>query len=114
MEQRGIMLRALAANYPDSDLAEKLLSEYARIIGAPAPQDPVPERAIFEAGLAYEQPPTDKQVDELVHVFERTVLTEKLQQATLELRKAEAAHDAAAISALTSTCKDLSARLAQF
>jgi DNA primase len=111
VQQREMMLRALAANYPDTELANKLFSEYARIIGAPVSDEPVPERAIFEAGLAYGEPPTDTQVQELVRMFEHAVLTEKLQEATQELRRAEAAQDAAAISAFATACKDLYAKL---
>lgn len=116
-EERGIAVRALAACYPNTDLAERIHSEYARIIGTSAEGtlegtlDPLPERAIFEAGLAYGEQPSEKDVSELVRVFEHAVLTEKLQHATQELRRAEAAQDAAAIDALLATCRDLSKKI---
>ncbi len=111
VEQRRIMLLALAANYPDSDLARKVESEYTRIIGASVPAEPIPERAIFEAGLTYGEQPSEREVSELVRLFEHAVLSEKYREATQELRKAEATNDASAIRALVETCKTLSAQL---
>ncbi len=111
VEQRRIMLLALAANFPNTDLAKRVESEYYRVIGASVPAEPIPERAIFEAGLTYGEQPSETEVSELVRLFEHAVLTEKLREVTQELRKAEATHDASAITALMGSWKTLSAQL---
>jgi DNA primase len=115
--RRGEFILALAENYADKPLAESLKSEYSRIIGAvPSEPDiggqqPISERALFEAGLAYGEPPTDSEIVDLIRVFERAVLTEKLKDATNELRRAEMQKDAAAIHKFAEVCKEINTRL---
>lgn len=112
VEQRGTALLALAANFPGTDLAKRIEEAYTKTIGASVPAEPIPERAIFEAGLAYGEQPSDREISELIKLFEHAALTEKLREATHSLRRAEAAHDTAAIQTLVETCKNLSAQLA--
>jgi DNA primase len=110
--RRAEFLLAIAATYPETPLAKTLISEYSRIIGAEVPSDPPPERALFEVGLAFEQPPTDSEIQELVQSFEHAVLSEQLKEATDNLRRAELSGDVEAISQFSTLCKDLSTRLA--
>ncbi|MBA3789297.1 DNA primase [Patescibacteria group bacterium] len=112
--RRGEFLLAVAANYPDTELAEMLKNEYSRIIGASVPEEPIPERVLFEAGLSFGEPPTESAISDLVSMLERAVLAERLKDATDDLRRAELAGDATAIATLITTCKDLSSRLAVF
>jgi DNA primase len=112
---RRDMILAAIASYPDTPLAERLASEYARIIGAPPPQQlvgEVDERLLFEAGLAFGETPSETAGDDLLRMFERSVLTEGLHAATLELRRAEVVGDEGAITEAAQACKELSARLA--
>ena len=105
--RRGEFLLALAENYADNLLAETLKSEYSRIIGA-VPSEPISERALFEAGLAYGEPPTDSEIADLIRVFERAVLSEKLKENSDELRRAELQGDKNEIARLTTTHDQLS------
>jgi DNA primase len=113
-EQRTLLILAIVANYPTSTLAEKLKTEYTRIIGVTVPDEPVPERALFEAGLAYGESPSEKAADDLLHAFEKAVLVEKLQQTTEELRRAEAAGDTISFTDLLTRSKELSTAIARF
>jgi len=109
------MVLAAIASYPGTPLAERLTTEYSRIIGAPPPQNlagEVDERALFEAGLAFGETPSATAGDDLLRMFERSVLTDALQAATLELRRAEVTKDDEAITNAAQTCKELSARIA--
>jgi DNA primase len=113
--KRALVLAAIAS-YPDSELAERLISEYSRIIGAPPPQGDqligeVDERLLFEAGLAFGETPQVSAGDDLLMMFERAVLTEGLHMATGELRRAEVAGDEKAIAEAANACKELSSRL---
>ena len=78
------------ASYPDSDLAKRVESEYSRINGAPFPDLVPDERWLFEAGLTYGETPDIHSADDLLRMFEKIVLKEKLTQATQSLRLAEA------------------------
>lgn len=113
--RRDLILAAIAS-YPGTPLAERLTSEYTRIIGAPPPQETlnggVDERLLFEAGLAFGETPGEDAGDDLLKMFERSVLTESLHAATVELRRAEVVGDEAAIAEAANACKDLSARFA--
>lgn len=115
--KRDLVL-ATIASYPDTPLAERLTSEYTRIIGAPPPETEalvreVDERLLFEAGLAFGETPSEDAGDDLLRMFERSVLTEGLHAATLELRRAEVVNDQEAIAEAANACRDLSARLAK-
>jgi DNA primase len=113
--RRGELILAVAENYADLPLAETLKSEYSRIIGAVrSPLEPIPERALFEAGLAYGEPPTESEIADLIRVFERAVLTERLKEATDDIRRAELQGDADAIAKATSTYKAISVQLSSF
>jgi DNA primase len=114
IQRRGDLLLAVAASYPNTPLAEMLKTEYSRIIGAPVSDELIPERAIFEAGLAYGESPAESDLIESVREFEKQVLKEKLRDATDALRRAELSHDAEAISSAVTRYKEISVRLASF
>jgi DNA primase len=115
LESRRTMVLAVMQAYAETPLASRVKSEYARIIGAEAPQeDPVDERALFEAGLTYGETPDEHAGDEVLQMFEQALLAGKLREATQDLRAAEAAGDHEAMSAAMRACRDISARLASF
>lgn len=106
------LIRATIVSYPDTPLAKRVIAEYARIIGTlPEPHE-LPERVIFEAGLLFGEAPTETAADDLIRAFERTVLTERLDEAVKRLRFAESAKDSQQVSEALSECKDISAKLA--
>jgi DNA primase len=115
--RRGEFLLALAENYAYNPLAEILKSEYSRIIGVvPSEsdnngQEPISERALFEAGLAYGEPPTDLEIADLIRVFERAVLTERLKEATDELRRAELQGNKEGTTKFAEACRQINALL---
>jgi len=116
-ENRRNQLLALIKAYPDTPLAARIESEYARIIGAPASvladmSDSLDERALFEAELSYGEAPLETAADDLIHTFERTILMDALRESTLKLRRAEASNDSEQIRAAATECRDISARLA--
>lgn len=111
-EQRATLIHAIVANYPELAIAKRLTNEYSRITGAALPEDPPSERALFEAGLAFGESPRETDADDLVREFERAVLSEKLSDATMRLRLAEAAKNEAEILELSTLCKELSRQLA--
>lgn len=108
--RRDLILAAIKS-YPNSGLAERLGSEYARIIGAPPPEDEVDERLLFEAGLVFGETPHDRAGDDLSKMFEEAVIREGLAAATLDLRRAEVAQDEDAIRDAQQACQDLRVRL---
>lgn len=111
---RGDFLRAIVGAYPDTALAERVKSEYARITGMPFPEEDPPEGMLFEAGLALGETPSETGADEDIRRFESAVLTEAYAAATARLRAAEVAKDAAAIATATKACNDLRGRIAAF
>lgn len=108
---RELLIRAAIAAYPETALAKRLLSEYARIIG-PVPEEDIPERALFEAGLLFGETPEEHSADDILLHIERTLITNELSKATARLRQAELAKDDALIQEALASCKALSARLA--
>jgi DNA primase len=113
LEVRRAMVLAVMQAYAETPLAERLKSEYIRITGADDSLDlPVDERALFEAGLSYGETPNQHAGDDLLQMFEHTVLSAKLNEATKALRSAEAAHDDDAMTEAMRTFRELSARLA--
>ncbi len=110
---REMLVRATIHAYPDTPLAKHLKDEYARIIGAAPSEDLIPERALFEAGLLFGESPSEHSADDLIRAFERSVLTERLSDATAKLRRAESAKDDAAIKEALAVCSEVSARLAK-
>ncbi len=89
-EERASQLHAIVYAYPDSALAKHVKNEYSRINGAPFPDSVPDERWLFEAGLTYGETPDITSADDLLRLFEKIVLTEKLREATTSLRLAEA------------------------
>jgi DNA primase len=112
LEARQGQVLAALHSYAGTPLAERLSSEYARIIGAPASFDVPDERALFEAGLTYGETPDVHAGDDLLRVFEVSVLSERLKEATLRLRKAEAADEPEQIHEAAKECMEVSQRLA--
>jgi DNA primase len=112
-ESRRQLILATIASYPDTPIAEKLKNEYNRIIGAPASLEGLDERALFEAGLAYGETPTERDAEELIRVFERSALIDQLHIATQALRRAEASGDVAGIQTQSELCASISARIGQ-
>ena len=113
LKQRRDLILAAIQTYPDSELAERLKSEYNRIIGAPPPEEVVDERVLFEAGLIFGDTPDPGAATDLIYTFERLILQDALQHNTLALRRAEAANDADAIATLATTVHDLHQKLAR-
>ncbi|MDB5236946.1 MAG: dnaG [Parcubacteria group bacterium] len=115
LEVRRSMVSTVMQAYAGTPLAERLKSEYIRITGADDSLDlPVDERALFEAGLTYGETPDQHAGDELLKMFEYTVLSAKLREATQALRSAEAANDHEAMTEAMRTFRELSARMASF
>lgn len=108
---RSRLIAATILAYPDTALAKRLSFEYARITGA-TPDTDVPERALFEAGLLFGESPDETAGDDMIHALERMVLTERLAEATRELRLSESAKDDARIKEALRVCKEVSALLA--
>ncbi|MES2995064.1 MAG: DNA primase [Patescibacteria group bacterium] len=113
-ERTILQIRAIIESYPDTALAERLKNEYSRIIGAGIPDEPVPERILFESGIAFGEAPEETAADDLTRTLERAVLSERLTDATMRLRLAESANDLEAIQIVATECKDLAARLSSF
>jgi DNA primase len=111
-EHRASLLHAIWATYPETDLAKRLETEYIRINGAPFPETLPDERWLFEAGLAYGETPSETEADDLLHAFEKIVLTDELATATTRLRLAEASGDKHSIDTAAKECTELSVRLA--
>ena len=111
-DNRATQICAVIASYPELAIAKRLTNEYSRITGAALPEELPTERALFEAGLAFGESPRETDADDLLRAFERDVLSERLIDATMRLRLAEAAHNADEIAELSKTCTELSVRLA--
>lgn len=110
---RPLLIRAAIEAYAGTDLAKRLSAEYARIIGTPPADDPIPERALFEAGLLFGETPSETAGDDLLSAFERQVLTDKRSQIVRELQCAESAKDEPAIQTAAKEWASLNARLAE-
>jgi DNA primase len=113
LESRRSLIFATIKSYPDSAIAERLKSEYNRIIGAPVPIEvDLDERALFEAGLVFGEAPEADAANDLIYTFERMILMDALREATLKLRRAEASNDTDGIQAASIEARDVSNRLA--
>lgn len=110
-EHRSSLLHAIFVTYHDSPLAKRVENEYSRINGVPFPDLVPDERWLFEAGLAYGETPSESSADDLLHAFEKIVLTDELAQATTRLRLAEASGNTEQIQKSIRECSDLSAQL---
>jgi DNA primase len=118
LESRRVRILATIANYPQSALANRLINEYARIIGAPLEStDSLDvlgnERALFEAGLAFGEDPDEASADDLIHMFERAFLEDEHKKATRMLRLAEAGKDTKEIEQAIKVSRDILSRLAK-
>lgn len=111
IDSRSELIRAVISTYEGTPLAKRLQNEYARIIGTPPGDDPIPERVLFEAGLLFGEQPTEEAGNDLVRALERACLTKELDDATRQLRVAESSKDSKAIEAAMAACKAVSARI---
>lgn len=112
-EQRHQLLLATISVYEGTPLADKLKSEYNRIIGAPVSLEGLDERALFEAGLAFGETPSETAGDDLIYAFEKSVLMDELSIATTALRRAEAGAHSEEIQNAAEACARISAKLAK-
>jgi DNA primase len=115
LETRRTLILATIQAYPETPLAERLKTEYGRITGAPVDSAMIAdlgERALFEAGLAYGEMPSEDAGDELLYAFERMILRDALKDATRQLRAAESANDVEGIQKAALRCTELGARIA--
>ncbi|MGE5540749.1 MAG: DNA primase [Bacillota bacterium] len=112
-EHRATLLHAVAVTYAGTDLARRVENEYIRINGTPFPETLPDERWLFEAGLSYEETPSEHAADDLLKAFENIVLTDQLASATTRLRLAEASGNENEIKAAIEECNDLRTRLAR-
>jgi DNA primase len=109
-EIRERALAALAAAYPGTPIAELAKKEYNRIVDAPLLGE-ASEADIFAIEQAFgEDPPADAAAD-LVRAFEEAYIREAYQEKVGELRRAEAAGDAAAALAAARAVEACSLRL---
>jgi DNA primase len=67
---REDLLRAIPTCYPETPLAHKVKAEYARIVEAPLPSDPLSEAALFEAEQYFGETPGAEAADGLLREFE--------------------------------------------
>lgn len=115
LEAHRMLILGTIQAYPDSDLAKRLKSEYARITGTEADEQllsGIGERASFEAERTFGENPTEEAGTELLNTFERMILRDALKDATRQLRAAESAGQADHIRATSLRCKELSERIA--
>ncbi len=84
-------LSAIAANYPDSELAKHIQNEYARIVGIPLPEPS--ERAMFEIGIEYDELPKADAANDLINALEKSVLKKEYADALIDLRNAQISGD---------------------
>jgi DNA primase len=112
---REEQLLAVVHAYPDTPLAKRVKIEYCRITEAEQPpQVELPEQALFIVEQVFGEKPSEDAADELLYAFEEAVIREAYQGAVTNLRRAEAAGDAAAVAVAQAACAKLSARLAAF
>lgn len=112
---RAGQLFGIARAYADTPLAKRIEAEYSRITGVQALDlENVPESAVFEAEQTYGENPSAEAADELLGAFEKAVIREAYQEATMQLRRAESAGDAGAVTVAQKRCAELSAKLAHF
>ena len=112
---RSEQLLAVLHAYPGTPLAERVTSEYSRIIGAQElPPLTLPESALFFAEQTFGEDPVEEAADELLRAFEEAVIREAYQEAVANLRRAEASRDVSLVARAQKECTKLSARLAAF
>ena len=112
-ELRAEQLLAVIHAYPDTPLAERIKSRYREITEAEQLPEAVPsESVMFQMGQIFGEEPDEGAADELLRAFEEAVIREAYQEAVGDLRRAEAAGDAALIERAQKSCSQLSFRLA--
>ena len=114
-ELREEMLFAVMHAYPDTPLAERVKLEYCRITEArELPPITLTESAMFFAEQAFGENPKKEAADELLRVFEESVIREAYQESVTQLRMTEAQGDASAIADAQTMCAKISSRLSAF
>ncbi len=111
-EARRQSIAAVAVVYPETPLAERVKSEYARIVEAPLSLDGVPEPVLFRTEETFGTEPSEHAADELLNAFEEAVIREAYQEKVRELRQAEAAGDVVHVKSIEALVTKLSKRLA--
>lgn len=112
---RSETLLALLHAYPTTPLANRVKTEYLRIVEAQElPTDIPPESVLLQAEQSFGENPEEGAADELLRAFEEMVIREAYQEAVMNLRRAEAAGDAEKVETAHAECAKLSARLAAF
>ncbi|HFC10587.1 MAG TPA: DNA primase [Candidatus Kaiserbacteria bacterium] len=109
---RAEALSAIVESYPENPLAEKIQSEYSRIMGGESLPEPS-EQAIFEAGISFGENPTPEDVDDLIRAFERSWLDEQYTKALNVLRRAQVSRDTKEETRAEIACADLVKRIAE-
>jgi len=112
---REEQLLAVVHAYPETPLANRVKSEYARITEAKLlPEGALPEPVLFLAEQTFGEEPSEGAADELLRAFEEAVIREAYQEAVANLRRAEASGDSSLVADAQNRCSELSARLASF
>ncbi len=109
---RDTVLAAVVQAYQGTALARRVADEYARIVGAAHEPAAADEAALFFAEQSLGENPGEHDADDLVRAFEETHVREAYQEALGQLRRAEAAGDAAGVKSAEALCQALSERLA--
>lgn len=109
---RAKMLQATVQCYPGTPLAQRIKTEYARIVGTPLPEDMLPEGELFASGVAFGEAPEEGAADDLLNAFEEAVIREAYQEAVGQLRRAEISGDSKALKQAEARCTDLAKKLA--
>ncbi len=103
---RAEILASIVTSYPESPLAKRIQNEYARIVGnTPLPEPS--EKAVFETEILFGEEPSEEAVDELIGVFEQSLLKEKYEAMLDKLRCAQVAGDSKAETLAEEACADL-------
>lgn len=112
---RSETLLALLHAYPTTPLANRVKTEYLRIVEAQElPTEIPPEPVLLQAEQSFGENPEEGAADELLRAFEEMVIREAYQEAVMNLRRAEAAGNTEKVEAAHAECAKLSARLAAF
>jgi hypothetical protein len=111
-EKRETLLLGILSVYQGTLLAERVKTEYDRIVEAPREYG-VSEAALFEAEAALGENPDAHAADELLTAFEEAYIREAYQKAVSMLRQAEASGDASRIQVAGVECERLSKRLSK-
>ncbi len=110
-EVRAEALTAIMLNYPDTDLAKHIRNEYVRIMNEP-PGNTVSHHALFEAGIAFGEDPSNDVANELIRSLEKSVLEEQYAHVLTQLRIAQTADDLEEQKRAEAMCAQLLKRIA--